>query len=167
MKKAEILHISILLTAVFLTFRLEVSGQHAADVREPAKSPVAQTDSLRTAAEILDYLTAERTRGLGTLHVQANPLRLAIAFDFNDASLKREAKCQLDELGKALQSAELANTRLELAGHTDSRGSEQYNLTLSNNRVATAKKYLVSTYKIEGMRIHAVGYVLADLRQPF
>jgi OOP family OmpA-OmpF porin len=47
---------------------------------------------------------------------------------------------------------------LVLEGHTDSRGSDQYNLSLSQRRADAVKAKLVEDYGIPGARVSAVGY---------
>ncbi|MCS7074542.1 MAG: OmpA family protein [Bacteroidia bacterium] len=49
-------------------------------------------------------------------------------------------------------------TQLFVHGHTDSQGTEAYNLLLSRKRAQSVKDYLVNRYKIEPHRIFVVGY---------
>ena len=51
----------------------------------------------------------------------------------------------------------LSGTKIELAGHTDSDGSAESNLKLSQDRAAAVKAYLVSK-GISASRIQTVGY---------
>lgn len=53
---------------------------------------------------------------------------------------------QLDELGKALTSGALADGHFEIRGHTDSVGSEAYNMRLSKKRALAVNDYLKQTY---------------------
>ncbi len=48
--------------------------------------------------------------------------------------------------------------KLKIAGHTDSSGNEQDNLHLSQARADAIKTYLINEYKIDGLRITAIGY---------
>ncbi|NOT74159.1 MAG: OmpA family protein [Cyclobacteriaceae bacterium] len=48
--------------------------------------------------------------------------------------------------------------RLSISGHTDSDGKEDSNLKLSQARADAIKKYLVDEFKIDGVRIVAIGY---------
>ena len=45
-----------------------------------------------------------------------------------------------------------------MEGHTDSRGSESYNLQLSQKRANTVKNILVDKYGMQPSRLRAVGY---------
>jgi OmpA-OmpF porin, OOP family len=57
-----------------------------------------------------------------------------VLFDFDKSTLRVEASVVLDDLSKALQDAALKNSSLEIRGHTDSKGSDDYNQTLSEAR---------------------------------
>ena len=63
-------------------------------------------------------------------------------FDFDKSELKPEGKKALDELIGKIKSVDL---QLAIAvGHTDSVGSEAYNLALSTRRAESVKSYMVS-----------------------
>ena len=63
-----------------------------------------------------------------------------ILFGFDKADLSVEAKGNLDKLVTVLNT--YADTDIELQGHTDSKGSETYNQTLSEKRATTVSAYL-------------------------
>jgi len=73
-----------------------------------------------------------------------------IFFDFNQYQLRPKSIQELDKLGYYLQAN--PENMVRLNGHTDSRGSEQYNYRLSENRALSAKNYLL-TRGIEDYRI--------------
>jgi len=84
------------------------------------------------------------------------PVRLNnIYYDYDDDKILKDAEKDLDVLFDLLvQYPELI---IELSSHTDSRGSDSYNMRLSQRRAESAKKYLVSKGASE-KRIKAVGY---------
>lgn len=65
-----------------------------------------------------------------------------IFFENNSDKLKVASLSQLDELVKILNRYEGANLVIE--GHTDSNGSDAFNLNLSQKRTESVKRYLVS-----------------------
>ncbi len=79
------------------------------------------------------------------------PLR----FGFNEATLSSEAQNRLSELAQCLKDG--GTTRIELAGHADERGTEEYNLQLSQRRAASVKKYLVDL-GVPANQLKTVGY---------
>ena len=76
-----------------------------------------------------------------------------IHFDFNDANLNADARSQLDGLVDCIKSA----GKVTLEGNADERGTEEYNLQLSNRRAASVKKYLVDL-GVPASKLSAVGY---------
>ncbi|HMK36848.1 MAG TPA: OmpA family protein [Desulfomonilaceae bacterium] len=82
-----------------------------------------------------------------------------ILFDEWSADLKRgEAVQQLEEIGKAVSSADLSNNDFTVEGHTDNRGDHDRNVKLSWDRAESVKKYLVDKYGIDSSRIKAKGF---------
>jgi len=63
-----------------------------------------------------------------------------ITFDFDRADLKSEFRPVLDNLATTLN--EYNQTRIEVTGHTDSKGTDAYNMTLSQNRANAVAGYL-------------------------
>lgn len=62
-------------------------------------------------------------------------------FDFDISILKREDAIQLDELAAAMK--EYPTAKFEVNGHTDIRGSDSYNMTLSQKRADHVKRMLI------------------------
>ncbi len=83
---------------------------------------------------------------------------LQINFDFNSAELTAKAEPQLNSLGQALTSPELAGAIIMLGGHTDAKGGDDYNQSLSERRAETVKRFLIERYKIPAENLVAAGY---------
>jgi OOP family OmpA-OmpF porin len=64
-----------------------------------------------------------------------------IYFDFDKSDLKIGSEKMLIEIIKLMQS--YPDLKIEIQGHTDSTGSREYNLKLSERRANTVKSYLV------------------------
>lgn len=81
-----------------------------------------------------------------------------VFFDFDKTELKPESFVELDKLVSYLQQNSL---RIEIGGHTDNQGSDEYNDRLSENRAKAVYDYLVQKgipanrlqYKGYGMRV--------------
>ena len=78
-----------------------------------------------------------------------------ILFDYDKATLQQSSNKQLQEvLTLLLDNPQLS---LEIQGHTDSDGSEAYNLQLSQHRSESVLNYLV-LFGVEPTRLQAKGY---------
>lgn len=77
-----------------------------------------------------------------------------VRFGFNEYSLDAETRTRLAALAECMQKE---NRAVVLEGHADERGTEEYNLQLSNKRAASVKKYLVDLGVRDGL-LDAVGY---------
>lgn len=78
-----------------------------------------------------------------------------IFFDFNQFSIRDEAKTKLDNLVAFLNLH--PEVRIEIGSHTDSRASNEYNLILSQKRAQSTLNYLVER-GVNPSRLIAVGY---------
>ena len=83
---------------------------------------------------------------------------LDVRFELNSATITPIALHQLDELGAALTSKDLAAARFEIAGHTDASGSEAYNQELSERRAAAVRKYLAEVHGVDPARMKVSGH---------
>lgn len=63
-------------------------------------------------------------------------------FEFGKSEIKKDSFPYLDNLADTLLKAK--NWKLEIQGHTDNKGTEQFNLKLSQSRADAVKDYLVS-----------------------
>jgi outer membrane protein OmpA-like peptidoglycan-associated protein len=84
-------------------------------------------------------------------------VNLSVTFATGSAELTPQAIRTLDELGKALASADLAGFRFRVEGHTDTVGSAEMNQTLSERRAAAVVQYLTSRHGIPAARLEAIG----------
>ena len=89
--------------------------------------------------------------------VQEMSLMLGIAFEFDSADLTERARRDLDHVADALNGPELAGTRLTIEGHTDARGSADYNLRLSQRRAEAVVDYLRGR-GVAARRLRAAGF---------
>ena len=107
------------------------------------------------------------SRGLSRRDTAAHDqsVNLNVPFDLNSSTLSPQASAQLAQLEIALTSESLGKDRFMVAGHTDAKGSAQYNKQLSQRRAEAVKSYLVSK-GIDAGRLDAVGYGSERLLAP-
>jgi outer membrane protein OmpA-like peptidoglycan-associated protein len=108
-----------------------------------------------TRALVVEPRTSSNSSGSGG---EERRINLDIRFGNDSDSLTAAAHGQLDQLGTALKSPELAHARFVIAGHTSSSGAAQHNRQLSEARAQAVRGYLIEHCGIERERLRAVGY---------
>ncbi len=87
-----------------------------------------------------------------------------VPFDFDKYEIRSAAIPQLTEIGKALQGGRDVSVRpvdssvIEVAGHADARGTDEYNRWLSTKRAEAIVEFLVERFAIRRERLIARGY---------
>jgi len=104
---------------------------------------------LENFKEIDDVICLDKI-DIGTTIVLNN-----VFFDVNKATLRKESESELDKLYDILSKN--PKIKIEVAGHTDSDGDPQANLTLSDARAHAVKDYLIAK-GISADRIIFVGH---------
>lgn len=116
----------------------------------------ARQDSIANAQRAeADRLAAERAAAERRMSDARTALTSAIYFDYDRADITDEGKATLDAKLPLIN----ANTglRMRVAGHTDARGSDEYNLALGQRRAAATKRYLV-LQGVAANRIDVISY---------
>ncbi|WP_055047427.1 OmpA family protein [Devosia sp. A16] len=77
-----------------------------------------------------------------------------VLFDFDKSDIRADAQPVLDQLVRVLINA--SSPRVEISGHTDSMGSEEYNQSLSEQRAISVSAYL-SSHGVEAANLVTIG----------
>lgn len=104
--------------------------------------------NIRVAAGGRDMYQALSTEGRFTTH--------GILFATGSAAIDPSSATTLSQIGQMLQQH--PDLRLEIDGHTDNVGSAASNMTLSDQRAALVKQYLVSNFQIDPARLASKGF---------
>jgi outer membrane protein OmpA-like peptidoglycan-associated protein len=135
-----------------------------------AQSPTAEeiVQMLRPPA---DARSLGQTRGIaienGEINDSTSPtVNLYINFDYKSSELGQDARIVLDRLAEALQDQRLVAWEFLIGGHTDSIGSDAYNLALSERRALAVKQYLIAQRGISEGRLIEKGFGEKRLLNP-
>jgi outer membrane protein OmpA-like peptidoglycan-associated protein len=122
--------------------------------REPAAAAAAAEERAKIAEIVKDKPTID----------------LEIYFDYDSAVIGPKAVAAVTALGKTLSKPEFKGTVFFINGHTDGRGSAEYNQRLSQRRAEAVKRYLVEHFKLAPDTLIATGFgkeQLKFLEKPF
>ena len=101
------------------------------------------------------YQNVRKDLYLTPIEVGASVVLENIFFDFDKTTLRSESFPELDKVVDFLNRN--PDITVEIGGHTDSKGSDQYNKNLSQGRAESVRSYLLDQ-NIDPFRISAKGY---------
>jgi outer membrane protein OmpA-like peptidoglycan-associated protein len=108
-----------------------------------------------------------RVRGLTTPVAPRPPLSFdaTVNFALDSAELTGDAKKELNKIIDVLKDPKVKDADVIIAGHTDAKGSQEYNQKLSERRALAVKLYLAQN-GINKKRLTATGYSKDKLLLP-
>ncbi|WP_026839659.1 OmpA family protein [Gillisia sp. JM1] len=109
-------------------------------LREDYTPPVVEIDERETNTET----GRQQLKDVGNIY-----------FDFDKATIKKESEVTLDKVVSIMTKYPTLN--IEVGSHADARGTDSYNMALSERRAASTLEYLVS-HGIERDRLTSKGY---------
>jgi len=121
---------------------------------------VASAAGYLNATDSVELVSDEITPVIKDLFLQPIEIGLTVRlkniyFDFDKTTLKSESFVELNKVVDFLKRN--PNVEIEIHGHTDNKGSDDYNLELSQGRSQAVMDYIVSQ-GIEAYRLAAIGY---------
>lgn len=109
-----------------------------------------QEQALRSAVATSEAASIQRSQNVLTATFKASTF-----FDFDSSILKPGAYTELDRVAKVLR--DFPQTRIRVEGHTDAKGSDEYNMQLSQRRAQTVTAALVQR-GVDPMRMESIGF---------
>lgn len=119
---------------------------------EEARLKNSEADRLRAEEEARRNAEAAKTSGF---KAAAEAALKDINFDFDQSAIRVPDKAKLQTIASFLKAN--AQVSLNIEGHCDERGTEQYNMALGERRANAAQKYLVSLGVAES-RLRTISY---------
>jgi len=117
--------------------------------------PVIDAPHVPTVAEIFAAKTVDALNKEGVL--------VDVYYEFDKADLSEASRTALQKNADFLKQPYTGNVMFTIEGHSDSRGTAEYNLALGERRAAAAKDYLVSL----GIPATKITLVSKGKEQPF
>lgn len=125
-------------------------------------------DGIRTKAT--RSITVEERTKIAQIAKAKPSIDLEVTFDFDFADIGAKAMPTLVALGTALRDPELSGQSFLVGGHTDAKGSDAYNQTLSERRAEAVKHFLVEKFNLSAEHLIGIGFgkeQLKDKSNPF
>ena len=119
------------------SFKLERGVKYVMMAGAKGYLNVKQEFESDTAEEDADYAVDFILASISKPQVVEN-----IFYDFDKASLRPESRQALDEMAQMLRDN--PNVTIEMAAHTDRKGTDQYNISLSERRAKSVVDYLIA-----------------------
>lgn len=110
------------------------------------ETEASASDTLRSSQQAVIAESGNLTAEGSSLSSEESNLNIDIQlnsdqlFDFDKATLKPEAEPALEDLAEQLKN--IGDDRIEISGHTDSKGDDAYNEKLSLKRAEAVKSWL-------------------------
>jgi outer membrane protein OmpA-like peptidoglycan-associated protein len=123
---------------------------------------VFETVDLVVTVEDIEGGAAEIAGTVENLQVTETETEIRIAlsgdvlFDFDKADIRSEAEPVLNGVADVLKQH--PDAAVTIAGYTDAKGSDSYNLALSERRAASVKDWLVRNGGVDGSKLTTQGF---------
>jgi OOP family OmpA-OmpF porin len=121
--------------------QLSAPSPHAAPTPPPAPAPPPPAPVSETERQLVE---------VGRIRLEN------VYFETASAKLLPESESTLNDAGTVLEK--FADLKLEVQGHSDSRGAAAYNLKLSQARAESVRSYLLQHFHLRDENLVAKGY---------
>ena len=119
----------------------------------PTPTPTPETGCNAACRDSIGRAEADaKNKAIETARIA---LTATVYFDLDKSDITDDTRTKLD--AKVPVLTQNSTVKIRIAGHTDSRGSDEYNLALGQRRAAAAKRYLTDR-GIDASRIEIVSF---------
>lgn len=126
-----------LIPTILLSFVLLATMGCGGGGDAPGEEPPPVVDTTATEPEVEDTTPAEpEVRQISESEFQT------VYFDFDKSNIKTEFRAALEN--NAALMKESMDLIVQIEGHCDERGTEEYNIALSERRAVAAKNYMIN-----------------------
>jgi peptidoglycan-associated lipoprotein len=141
-------------TLVFVSLFLVACSNTDTSEADAAAAEAAAAESAAAEAAAAEAAAAEAAAAQQALQEAADAVGTVFYFEFDSSALTDAARIAVDAHIAALLGND-ASVRLE--GHTDERGTREYNLALGERRANAVRDYMVAN-GVPSYRIESISY---------
>ncbi len=135
--------------------RAQTADTHAGEAMNRAGEAMTRATQATEMANQNSQAVNDLRQTVANLDDYKMATEVTIPFSFNQSTLTKQAKAELDQLAANL--GKFKRYFIAVEGYTDRTGAASYNDQLSQKRADAVTKYLVATHNIPVYRIHMIG----------
>lgn len=165
---------ALILAMAFALVSVAATAQTAEEYKRLLSQPVqggGLTRSLRTSAPSPRPLSRSiivegAVEQAITEKKELPKVDVRVPFEYNSTALTPEGRALLVPVAEALKDASFRAAEFLVAGHTDARGSDAYNMALSEGRATTVRDHLIREHGIVAEKLVSRGFGKRELADP-
>jgi outer membrane protein OmpA-like peptidoglycan-associated protein len=148
---------------VFVLFAL---NSFAFGQSQPTEAQILELLKQKRVVRCPTHLLTTGCNAAATVPSQTGPseTEVQILFAYGSVKIDRRARARLADLAEKLKRPEQAGRMFLIGGHTDARGSVEYNQRLSERRAEAVKRLLVEQFKLPPANLSVIGYGKTQLK---
>jgi len=147
LRQLRIISISLVLMAIVVAFNACSKKDVVSD--EPIMSPNANSGTASSSGIDTGSLGNAGNAGVGSSDLQT------VYFDYDSFNLRSDARGALKSNGEWMKKN--SSARVQIEGHCDERGTNEYNMALGDRRANAVKSYLVKM-GVSSSRIDTISF---------
>jgi len=160
MKRGILLATTVLATLLTAARAEDVAAYRDGDIIDPDEVARILSSDPRPAGvtrSIKELVEGSASTSPETAQRHPEALSIPIRFAFDSSEIVPVARRQLDAIAEGIRRLP-ASRAVEIEGHTDAIGTDEYNLALSLRRATAVRNYLVQMQGIDPARLKEAGY---------
>lgn len=167
----------IVLSIAVAEFTVTAAAQNKEEMLQSLQKSKTRTRSMANninQGELESFIT--KTRGLRieerarileiTENEELPSLDLEIYFEYDSAKISSDSFSKLTILGEIMKDSSFSDSRFLVFGHTDAKGSNSYNLALSQRRAVAVQQFLSAHAGLNSSKLIAIGFGEEKLKLP-
>lgn len=146
------------LVACFVNPSTENCAQASPSLSDPQYESSVPSGTLEATVFLFDASGKVAEKPADDMHGSgdAKAISISVEFDYNSSTIRSTEYFKLGQIARALTSPATRNIYFALVGHTDAKGSREYNCQLSKRRASSVKTFLLNQ-GVDTFRMISIG----------
>jgi outer membrane protein OmpA-like peptidoglycan-associated protein len=155
-------HPSKIIGLLFFIFLVGIGSHGVAEEKSKVLDLKSNVEDMGAKVLDLKFNVEDMGGKIQNLRIKETPTEIHIElaadvlFDFDKANIKPQAAAALKQVASMIRNKAVGVVRIE--GHTDSKGSDAYNLRLSRRRANSVKTWLIHKENLKNVAFETRGF---------